>query len=349
MKRQSAYHQLITRLTMIVALAPFFLLAALQTPAYAATHHTTATHVSKPLPRLRTVRSGPIPASSRGNKLPAGWIRPFPAPARTHMGSQDPLGAFCHQNPTPPCAPPVSNQNNNRVLHTPHVLVIFWGPNWYDPSQTEAQQVLQNELTLFVNLAGSNYNNLLTQYFDGQGSITNNPSDPVYQGGAIDLTPPPANIDTGAEATEINYVISAIPNWGQISDSIFFLFPQQGSTYNDPTLVNGCAYHSVTADGNNRIYAMDPYADFQPGCINAGTLVDSMTSTASHEYAEAASDPLANQGATRAWQDQSGYEIGDLCSWTSTPLQELGGVVVQQLFSNKSYAANNTQGCEYSG
>lgn len=80
---------------------------------------------------------------------------------------------------------------------------------------------------------------------------------------------------------------------------------------------------SCTANYGNGAWNNPPY----------GVTVDALTSIASHEFAETATDPAGNPG----WNTQSsgnGLEIGDLCSFYSYYDSGLGGLNVSWIWSN---------------
>lgn len=88
---------------------------------------------------------------------------------------------------------------------------------------------------------------------------------------------------------------------------------------------------------------MEPFlADGNAACLNtygtgtgATQLVRAMTTVATHEYAEAATDPFWNSTTgQKSWQTNQAalYEIGDLCVYPGVVLAGLGAV--QYLWSN---------------
>jgi hypothetical protein len=92
-----------------------------------------------------------------------------------------------------------------------------------------------------------------------------------------------------------------------------------------------CGYHDAIAE--SVFYAVLPY----PGCSGcAGGLspLDALTSTSSHELAEAITDPLPGTG----WYDDTYGEIGDICAWQT---KRLDGYMVQLEWSNA------TQSCQH--
>src|SRR6185437_9480163 len=92
---------------------------------------------------------------------------------------QAPTGTLCNA----PCTPPLV-WRHGKVLRTPHVFLIFWGPKWIDTKATAYASYLaiENRMQLlFGHLAGSSYNAILSQYHDSQGFIVNSVKDPVLQ------------------------------------------------------------------------------------------------------------------------------------------------------------------------
>jgi hypothetical protein len=89
-----------------------------------------------------------------------------------------------------------------------------------------------------------------------------------------------------------------------------------------------CGYHDAIEQVI--FYAVLPY----PGCAGClGDLAefDALTSTASHELAEAITDPVPGTG----WYDDMHGEVGDICAWQT---KRLGEYVVQLEWSNESNA-----------
>jgi hypothetical protein len=99
------------------------------------------------------------------------------------------------------------------------------------------------------------------------------------------------------------------------------------------------AYHFATHDSrlskNNLFYAVEP--DCRSG-------INNITFAASHEFAEATTDnvptPGSNPDFPQAWNDASGFEIGDLCG-TSGTLSAAGiNYTVTQYFLNSTGACS---------
>ena len=89
-----------------------------------------------------------------------------------------------------------------------------------------------------------------------------------------------------------------------------------------------CGYHD--AIDNQIFYAVLPYPGCSP-CVGDLDEFDALTSTASHELAEAITDPVPGTG----WYDDTHGEVGDICAWRT---KRLGDYVVQLEWSNAAQA-----------
>jgi len=108
-----------------------------------------------------------------------------------------------------------------------------------------------------------------------------------------------------------------------------------------------CGYHSAFRVRGKRIaYAVLPDMGAGSGCdvgCGGGQAFDRVTSVASHERAEATTDPevgLASKlAAPLAWYDSSGGEIGDLCVGSTVHLRAGGATyLIQKEWSNAAGA-----------
>jgi hypothetical protein len=118
-----------------------------------------------------------------------------------------------------------------------------------------------------------------------------------------------------------------------------------------------CAYHSSFVHGAATVY-YGIMPDFSGGCASCGgesTQLDGTTVVASHEVAEAMTDPdigVANDTQNEkmlAWYDDTNDEIGDVCEGQSATV---AGYRVTQLWSNQRsscYAPSPSAGTGGSG
>ena len=133
----------------------------------------------------------------------------------------------------------------------PQVYLVFWGPRW----QTDAAhlQAKGQVVETFQALPGSNYNNLLTQYFAADGKFIRN--DVYLKAALIDSSTPPGGLGLGIELAGV-----PVPP-GQIRDAALralsdrgigvepgitqvLVFPQQGSTYTATSGDGICGQHA---------------------------------------------------------------------------------------------------------
>jgi hypothetical protein len=89
-----------------------------------------------------------------------------------------------------------------------------------------------------------------------------------------------------------------------------------------------CGYHD--AIDSEIFYAVLPYPGCG-GCVGDLDEFDALTSTTSHELAEAITDPVPGTG----WYDDTHGEVGDICAWQT---KRLGDYVVQLEWSNAAGA-----------
>jgi hypothetical protein len=89
-----------------------------------------------------------------------------------------------------------------------------------------------------------------------------------------------------------------------------------------------CGYHDAIDD--SLFYAVMPYPGCR-GCLGDADPFDALTSTTSHELAEAVTDPVPGTG----WYDDARGEVGDICAWRT---KRLGDYLVQLEWSNAARA-----------
>ena len=110
---------------------------------------------------------------------------------------------------------------------------------------------------------------------------------------------------------------------------------------------NNLGYHESIPGSPPTVYAVVP--DCGPVPTRTTTALDSVTSIASHELIEAATDPLWSSfawvtldAAHAVWSFDPGVEVGDMCAFQPQSYQRLvGSYVVQRSWSNASAAAGH--------
>lgn len=214
---------------------------------------------------------------------------------------------------------------------------------------------------MFYALAGSAYNNILSQYND-------NPTDPTAYihnttqlvDTLIDTTAPPTNVTLDAIGSEAADALANGPgNWTDSPDTQFLVFPQQGTQY-DSFFDSLCGVHNYGAATSNGA-SVDPFLIFGmekypgPGCTPGTSDAADATVVASHEYAEAATDPHADGSGwatDECWLSTfcswNFNEIGDLCNQTVANIADaISFSAVQKLWDNYANDCVSGHGQDY--
>jgi hypothetical protein len=212
--------------------------------------------------------------------------------------------------------PPLAFQGG-WVQYHPKVYLVFWGPKWNEAPHAAAKAEVEK---VFDNLAGSAYNNVLRQYNnqsdDPNGYVHNDVS---HEGTWVDSDPPPDGLLMGLEnvpvATSLEAeAIRAVDHWrfdrdsegrlkpdSELKNFQVLIFPQQGSTYAPLTIplasgpveipIDACGMHSYSP-AKKLAYAYVRYSS-DLGCDKTGTgdVGKDIAVSATHEYAEMATDP----------------------------------------------------------
>jgi hypothetical protein len=225
------------------------------------------------------------------------------------------------------------------IQHYPIVHLVLWGSN-FESTQAgkETDTMLQN---LYEDLTNSAWQGTLTQYFSENGA--NRVGKTVAFGEPyIDKSvAAPKELRYESEVTAEMEKAIKTEKWLNEENSQFVIVTAPGTTYyknpgsEETTLLGkGCAYHNYTG---TFVYDFVPYQGDEPlvkdGCVSTGNPnknpVDKTSKSASHEFAEATTDPKIT-----AWRTKNGSEVADLCSERED--FELPGSIawVQPLFNN---------------
>lgn len=222
-----------------------------------------------------------------------------------------------------PVAAPQLTYRGGPLLPEAQVFVFYWGDAW----QQDPQAPLVQQLNAF-------FDYVLTSPLLDQLAEYSVPGQAISHGarvGSIVLTTaPPASLADGDIQQLIQQKISSDPAVPQpTGSSLYFVFLPPGVTVGmngSSSCTNFCGYHSDV--GGHLFYAVMPFPDCA-GCTGGLSVVDSLTSTSSHELCEAITDPVGGQG----WYDDSNGEIGDICAWQT---KKLGDYTVQLEWSNRA-------------
>jgi hypothetical protein len=205
------------------------------------------------------------------------------------------------------------------VIHSAHVVPIFWGPSW---GTGGADNATANHIIAFFGQFGTNsHYATITQYYDGTGSIqTSNLGNTNW----FDSSTPPTNVTDSAVQGEVLKYLSSNPFDASAIYEVF-LPPSSYSSDGSSTSCGGpnlqyCAYHGHFSNGGRDIkYSAMPYPSCG-GCQSSGfTAAQNIDHFSCHETREAVTDEDLN-----AWYDRRGYEADDKCAWSPAPFIDNG-------------------------
>ena len=220
--------------------------------------------------------------------------------------------------PAGPCTPPLVRGGagiaaNAFTQTNATVRIIFWGPGWPGPAGSIPRKTRDAVLKLFKALAANSpvqaahYNKILDQYLGGAGT-----GRPGFGGSWIDTTAPPVIegfhhlvLQQAQLVTEVDRAIGANPGWTAGANTQFMIFPQLGTKFTssngNPTLEpeeGVCGWHTggVSRTNGVEVFDMDPFITNPRRCGSIETET-AMTGVATHEWAEAATDPFGGSFA----------------------------------------------------
>jgi hypothetical protein len=322
----SKHRRIVAVATMLVTCVAMAVSLCLST-AYAAPRSRSGTTPSSPHSTTKAPKTWVTHQSLLSHTLPArpqGKLIYHPPMGTKHSNSFFPRKGSKQAIPTVQGSGPLT-YHGGPVEHNPNVVLIFWGSLWgSDPTSGAAANVIVNE---FAHLGHTRYDNTLSQYYDGGGSIANSIN---YEGDVFDtstpvfenLNCPVSAVDDSTLQLEVNAVISFFGLPTNDGNTTYFVFTEAGFEIWNPS--NGCSapafggstycgYHSFDFTAREA-YAAMPFS-YLPECWigvdpNLSPEGDALANTAAHEESESITDPLLN-----AWFDSVGFEIGDKCNF----------------------------------
>jgi hypothetical protein len=257
-------------------------------------------------------------------------------PAVTTAGS----AAGCQS--TDPCAPPLVS-GGGPVEHNPRLYAIYWGPKWN--GTTDSHPAIKTAVnSLLGGLSGSSFQSVLNQYYDASGHVGNTVT---FAGQWVDTTLPATQVQDGVGGTineaQVRTEVArarSVNHWPSGTSVQFLVLTQSGmNPYGDGAVdFKSCGWHNSAKQGAAQlVYAVLPHPSGQVygGCASFygnGNAAKAATFVTSHEYAEAATDPLVN--VQTAWVDGDGEENGDMCN--VAPAGSVAGQWATQTWSNAS-------------
>ncbi|HUX74959.1 MAG TPA: ricin-type beta-trefoil lectin domain protein [Steroidobacteraceae bacterium] len=261
-----------------------------------------------------------------------------------------------HKTAAVGCTEPDCNllDNGGSVQHSPHVYLLFWGPNWSSEgaSATYLEHLFQG---LGVQTQDS-WSTTTDQYTDSSGHPFFSGS--VYMGAFSDTSTPPTGVGQSQFAAEAD-AFASTQGITDLTNAQIVIATQSGTCpqgFYAPTCNGGngtyCAWHS----NSNEPYTNLPYLlDAGTGCgenfVNSGSAGtnDGFSIVEGHEYAETITDPFPDSGWFDGNDTVSGGEIGDKCAWGGSQWGDsdpIGNVTLSSgTFAMQSLWSNAKTGC----
>jgi hypothetical protein len=200
--------------------------------------------------------------------------------------------------------------NGGPLMKNVQIVNLFWGPGW-------KQDAKQHDLAVYLNsffqdlFADGRFMANLAQYGTDKTPIGNG----RFVSAAVDAHDPPARVNDRQIQTELRAGIAAGALPPPDANTLYFVYTPPGVVVElskEETSENAFeAYHSYSPGSGSEpgfAYAAMPYKDDHP--VQSGN-PRLMTDAASHELAEAVTDPQPYNN-TLGWYDEHNGEIGDI-------------------------------------
>jgi hypothetical protein len=191
------------------------------------------------------------------------------------------------------------------LIQKVHVFTVFWGPDW--KGSRTPDYVNGFFQTLFKD---GRFLDNLTQYNANGYTISNG----TYVGTTIDDTPV-ANTLTDAQIRAEIQAQAAAGKFPPInSDALYFVFTPPGVLVTDrngaDSGIDFAGYHDFASEASFA-YSVIPFPSPGDELIPGASTADELTIAASHEMAEAVTDPEPTRSSL-GWYDENNGEIGDI-------------------------------------
>jgi len=221
-------------------------------------------------------------------------------------------------------APPAAQltYRGGPLLESVKVFTIFWGQAW----QTGPNVTLANEINQFFEF-------VVTSALVDQLAEYNVPGHTIGHGsviGTVTIVNPSlsSSVTDAMIQTTLQQKIDSNTVPKPDANTLYFIYLPPGTAVvqgGSKSCQSFCGYHDTF--GSGIYYAVMPFPNCA-GCLGGLATLDALTSTSSHEFCEAITDPVPGQG----WYDDTHGEIGDICAWQT---KKLGNYTVQLEWSNK--------------
>jgi hypothetical protein len=221
--------------------------------------------------------------------------------------------------PPAPAAAPELTYRGGPLLTSVEVVAVHWGAEWRDEPLASLGRRLDGFLD-FV-LASELMDQLAEYGVEGR---------PIGHGRRImstvlDTAPTPGVLGDAELRSVLQATLPDLPARSVNTLYSLFLPPGTAVSMGDSRSCQAfCGYHDAIDE--EIFYSVLPYPGCT-GCLGGADDFDALTSTTSHELAEAITDPVPGTG----WYDDTHGEVGDICAWET---KRLGDYAVQLEWSN---------------
>jgi hypothetical protein len=277
--------------------------------------------------------------------IAAATLAAIPAQAFQHRGYHImPTPAYAAKLKSEGIAPPQGAEHMNyyggSVFTAVKVVNVIWGPN-VNPAIVAAVPGLGAALpqSTYLDQASTNYSTVGAVAINGHKSTDQTIGRGSYLG---QFQIKPKNKNTSLTDDDVQKELLHQIKKGKVPardlQTLYMIyFPSSVSINLDglQSCVDFGAYHFATNDlklaKKNVFYAVEP---------DCHSSINSITFAASHEFMEATTDNVPTPGSfpdfPQAWNDSSGYEVGDVCGGSGTLTSGAGHWTVTQYFLNST-------------
>jgi hypothetical protein len=232
-----------------------------------------------------------------------------------------------------------------RIQPFPQLYLIFWGNEWNTGEDGIAERAAVERF--YYGLQGSAWEGILAQYYGPLGHYVSVNGAPTVRANYTDTSvKAPQEVNNESVAREISATIKS-QGWqaaAEDKNTQFILLISPGSTfqYGYGARREWCGLHQSYGVATETVLVT-------PGggqCFFAHTGAPSFTFTASHEYAESATDPQPGHGWGSADYSTGFTEAGDMCHDTE-PVVLPNGATVSQIWDNRQNRCSSADGGPY--
>lgn len=225
--------------------------------------------------------------------------------------------------PPAPAVAPELTYRGGPLLANVEVVAVYWGGQWRD----EPLATMAGRVDAFLDLVvTSQLMDQLAEY-SVEGTTIGHGS--RAGSSVLDAVPTDAALTDQQLRDALQAALPSLPAPNPNRVYSIFLPPNVAAVMGGARSCQAfCGYHD--AIDNELFYTVLPYPNCA-GCVGSLDEFDALTSTTSHELAEAVTDPVPGTG----WYDDAHGEVGDICAWQT---KRLGDYVVQLEWSNAARA-----------